>query len=273
MARKRLTKWLRAVRAGGLDGKPIVYKPDWISRALSRAGILPPEEADAAIRGGRVSLGGRVVLEPLMLVRPDDEVALDGKKLDLAWPTMVIAWHKPADCLVASHDEHHDRPTVFDLFRASLPDDLKRYGWHAVGRLDVDTTGLLLFTNDERVVRHVTLPETHLPKRYLAKVGGTPDDAKLEPLRHGVELEDGVTRPAEARIRGPQEVELTITEGRRHQVKRMLKAVGLPVHKLHREAIGGVSLDVAESQWRMLTTEEVVEGLKLSLPAAPKPKE
>lgn len=260
MARKRETRWLRAVRAAGPKGSLPVERPDWIGRALPRAGILPPEEAEAAIKAGRVSLSGRVVREPLAMLRPTDEVRLDGRRIAMDAPMLGVMFHKPGGCVVSTCDET-GRPTVFDLFRGSLLPDLARYGWHAIGRLDRDTTGLLLFTNDERLVRHVTLPQTHLPKRYLAKVHGTPDEARLEPLRGGVVLDDGPTRPAKVRIRGPDEVELTITEGRNHQVKRMLAAVGLPVRALHREAVGGVSLDVLEGRWRRLTDAEIREGL------------
>lgn len=258
----RLTKWVRAVRGGGLDGKPILYKPDWIGRAIPRAGRMPPNEAEAAILAGRVQVGGRVVLEPLTLLMPDDEVRLDGEPVALDWATLVLAYHKPAGCVVSGRDDR-GRPTAFDLLRAALPPELARYGWHAVGRLDLDTTGLLLFSNDERVVRHVTLPETHLSKRYLAHVAGVPDDARLEPLRAGVMLHDGPARPALARVRGADAVELTITEGRKHQVKRMLRAVRLPVRTLHREAIGGIELDVPLGCWRALSEREVEEGLGL----------
>ncbi len=260
----RLSRWVRAVRGGGLDGKPITFKPDWIGRALPRAGILPPDEAEAAILAGRVSLAGELVVDPLALLSPDDEVLLDGRRVDLAAPTLVLAFHKPAGCVVSRRDDR-DRQTVFDHLCAALPEELRRYGWHAVGRLDLDTTGLLLFSNDERVVRHVTLPETHLSKRYLARVSGSPTDERLEPLRRGIMLHDGPARPALARVRGADEVELTITEGRRHQVKRMLKAVGLPVRALHREAIGGLDLDLPQGAWRSLSTAELREGLGLAL--------
>lgn len=258
----KLTKWVRAVRGGGLDGKPLIHKPDWIGRALPRAGRMPPAEAEAAIRAGRVQVAGRVVFDPLTLWTPDDEVLLDGAVVALEWPTLVLMFHKPRGCVVAGSDDR-GRPSVFELLRAVLTPELVRYGWHAVGRLDLDTTGLLLFSNDERVVRHVTLPETHLPKRYLAHVTGKPDDQRLEPLRRGVTLQGGPARPALARVRVADAVELTIVEGRKHQVKRMLRAVGLPVHALHREAIGGVELDIPEGRWRALSEREVAEGLGL----------
>jgi 23S rRNA pseudouridine2605 synthase/16S rRNA pseudouridine516 synthase len=260
MARKRETKWLRAVRSAGPKGSLPVEKPDWVGRALPRAGVLTPEEAEEAIAAGRVSIAGRVVREPLSLLRPTDEVRLDGRRISMESPTLVLAFHKPRGCVVSTRDET-GAPTVFELLRRALSPDLARYGWHAVGRLDRDTTGLLLFSNDERLVRHATLPETHLPKRYLAEVQGAPSEERLEPLRQGLTLDDGPARPARVRLRGPTEVELTITEGRNHQVKRMLGAVGLPVRRLHREAIGGIAIDVPEGSYRLLDAAEVAEGL------------
>lgn len=229
---------------------------DWLSRALARAGVMSLPEAEAAIKAGRVEVSGRVVKQPLTPVKPADVVRIDGQRVSLAPSTHVIAFHKPAGVVTAPGEGG-----VFELLDARLPDELRHYQWHAVGRLDRNTTGLLLFTNDERLVAHVTSPATRLPKRYVAEVQGELEDEKLEPLRRGMELDDGPTRPAQARRRGPREVEVTLTEGRNHQVKRMLGAVGLPVRRLHREAVGGVVLDVEEGGWRLLTPEEIREGL------------
>jgi 23S rRNA pseudouridine2605 synthase/16S rRNA pseudouridine516 synthase len=169
--------------------------------------------------------------------------------------------HKPAGVVTHGSDPE-GIGTVFDVLQAALPSDLHRFGWHAVGRLDRDTTGLLLFTNDERFVGHATSPDTHLAKRYVAKVGALVDDAKLEPLRRGVRIDDGeLTRPAKAKARGDDSVELTLTEGRFHQVKRMLNAVGLPTLALHREAVGALELDVPVSSYRALSDDEVAKKL------------
>ena len=208
------------------------------------------------MRAGRVEVAGRVVREPLAILRRGDEVRLDGRRIDLAARTRVLVFHKPAG-VVTSGVDPEGIGTVFDRLAAALPQGLRGYGWHAVGRLDRNTTGLLLFTNDERFVAHATLPATHLPKRYVARVQGRADDEKLEPLRRGILLDDGPARPAIARVRGPDEVELTITEGRNHQVKRMLAAVGLPVRALHREAVGGLALDLPEGAVRELEAEEI----------------
>jgi len=212
------------------------------------------------VRAGRVTLGTRRLKDPLTLVRPGEEVRLDGRRVDVVPSTLVLAFHKPEGCVVTTKDPG-GATTVFDLLLPQLPLHLARYRWHAIGRLDKDTTGLLLFTNDERLVAHATLPETHLPKRYLARVQGTPTDERLEPLRRGLKLDDGDARPAKAEVRGEREVALTLTEGRFHQVKRMLAAVGLPVRALHREAGGDRERDVPEGGYRVLTDEEVARRL------------
>lgn len=190
-------------------------------------------------------------------VHPHSRVTVDGHAVSLAFRTRVLAFHKPAG--VVSHGSDPEGiGTVFDALRAALPPELQRFGWHAVGRLDRDTTGLLLFTNDEKFVAHATNPETHLPKRYVARVGAKVKDEKLEPLRRGVKLDDGeLTRPAKAKPRGDDAVELVLTEGRFHQVKRMLNVVGLPTLALHREAVGTLELDVPLGAFRELSDEEV----------------
>jgi 23S rRNA pseudouridine2605 synthase/16S rRNA pseudouridine516 synthase len=132
-----------------------------------------------------------------------------------------------------------------------------------VGRLDVESTGLLLFTNDDKFVAHATSPDTRLPKRYVATVFSIADDARVEPLRQGMTLDDGPARPAKVVVRDEHTVEVTLTEGRHHQVKRMLGAVGLPVRALHREAVGNVDLkDIPESSFRLLSDEEIRQALR-----------
>ena len=169
----------------------------------------------------------------------------------------MLTFHKPAGVVTHGSDPE-GIGTVFDALRAALPPELQSFGWHAVGRLDRDTTGLLLFTNDEQFVAHATAPATHLPKRYVATVGVKVSDAKLEPLRRGVKLDGGVlTLPAVAKPRGDDAVELVLTEGKFHQVKRMLNVVGLPTLQLHREAVGQLVLDVPVGACRVLSNGEV----------------
>ncbi len=224
---------------------------------------MPRAEAERAIREGRVEVGGRVEREPFAPVHSGLEVRVDGQVRSLEAPLLVLMFHKPAGVVVAGTDPE-GVGTVFERLRAVLPGELQGYEWYAIGRLDRDTTGLLLFTNDEQVVQHGTSPETHLSKRYVAEVAGRPSEEALKRLRAGLELDDGPTRPAGARLLGPDRVELVLTEGRHHQVKRMLAAVGHPVRTLHREAVGSVVLDVPMGAWRQLSDSEVIDQLKFS---------
>jgi pseudouridine synthase len=259
MARKRIPKWLEAARATGAAPAP-GEKADWVSRVLARSGLISPEQIDTALRAGRVTVAGRAVYTGMVLVSKNQEVRLDRELVPRLAGTLVLMLHKPVGLVCAKHDPE-GVGTVFGHLASLLTPELTNYGWHAVGRLDRNTTGLLLFTNDERVVTHVTSPETHLPKRYVATVAGKVDDAKLAMLRTGVQLEDGMTRPAIAELRAPDRIALTLTEGRNHQVKRMLGAIGLPVLALHRERIGDLDLDVDLGQMRRLTEEDVTAKL------------
>jgi pseudouridine synthase len=236
---------------------------DWLARALVRAGVVPGSQVEEAVRDGRVRVNGKVVREPLRPLRPTDQVRLDGRPVPLAAKLHVLMFHKPKGVVSAPTDAE-GVGTVFEHLQRVLPKELSGFTWHAVGRLDRNTTGLLLFTNDEQVVAHVTSPATHLPKRYRAQVGAVATEAGLAPLRRGVKLDGEVARPARARVLPSGEVEVVITEGRYHQVKRMLGAVGLPVLALHREAIGALELDVPEGAMRPLEAHEVRERLGYS---------
>jgi pseudouridine synthase len=258
MARaKKPPKWLEAARLSG-----VAERGDcWLSRALARAGVLPLAEAEQAIREGRVTVDGVVANEPLSPVRDGARVRVDHELVSLAFHTRVLLFHKPAG-LITHGSDPEGIGTVFEGLARVLPPALRNFGWHAVGRLDRDTTGLLLFTNDERFVAHATQPATHLPKRYLATVGADVTPRALEALRRGIELDDGPTRPAVAKARGPRQVELTLTEGKYHQVKRMLQHVGLPTLTLHREAVGDLTCDVPVGAFRELTSVELTAGLR-----------
>jgi len=153
----------------------------------------------------------------------------------------VIAMNKPAG-VISSAAGQHGAGTVFDWLLPQLTAAERARRWHCVGRLDKQTTGLLLFTDEPAFVAHATLPATHLAKTYVADVGAEVTEAKLAPLRAGIVLHDGACRPAVVERLGPRRVRLTISEGRNHQIKHMLAAVKLPVLTLHREAIGALVL-------------------------------
>ncbi|OJT18509.1 pseudouridine synthase [Archangium sp. Cb G35] len=260
MARKPKTpRWLEAARRRQ-EPVPEGSRADWLARALGRAGVMPRAEAEQAIREGRVEVDGRVEREPFSPVHAGSAVRVDGTLRPLEARTLALMFHKPAGVVVHGSDPE-GIGTVFERLRPVLPPELRGHEWYAVGRLDRDTTGLLLFTNEERLVAHATSPETHVPKRYVADVEGRPSEAALQRLREGVMLDDGPARPAGARLLAPGRVELVLTEGRHHQVKRMLAAVGHPVRTLHREAVGTLLLDIPEGTCRLLTEAEVQQGL------------
>jgi 23S rRNA pseudouridine2605 synthase len=226
-----------------------------LERVFSKAGVGSRTEARSWIGAGRVRVNGRIVEDPDCWVDPDhDRITLDGKPLRKAAKTYLLLY-KPKGYLTTYRDPE-GRPTVYDLVEAAG-------SWLApVGRLDLDTSGLLLLTNDTDFAERVMNPEHKVAKTYLVKAATRLSEEQLEQLRRGVELADGPTRPAEVRrVRDSAKytfVELTITEGRNRQVRRMIEAVGSKVLKLVRVAIGPIRIeDLPIGKWRLLTPEEV----------------
>src|SRR5579872_6312145 len=215
---------------------------------LARAGVASRRKADELIKAGRVTVNG----EPGQLntfVAAHDRVELDGKPLAKQQLAYVLL-HKPGGAITTASDPQ-GRRTVVDLV-----DHPARVV--PVGRLDVDTTGALLLTNDGELAHRLAHPRYEIAKVYVADVEGEPSDKTLRMLAEGVELEDGRTAPAHARRLGPSRIELTLHQGRKHQVKRMCEAVGHPVRRLHRSVYAGLTLDGLEpGRWRELTRDEV----------------
>jgi pseudouridine synthase len=215
---------------------------------LARAGVASRRKADELIKAGRV----RVNAEPGQLnafVGSRDRVEVDGAAVTLQ-PLAYVLLHKPAGVVTTAHDPHARRTVV------GLVDHPARVV--PVGRLDADTTGALLLTNDGELAHRLAHPRYDVDKVYEADVEGTPNDAALERLERGVELDDGRTAPAVARRLGQNRLELTIHEGRKHQVKRMCEAVGHPVRRLHRSRYAGLALQgLAPGEWRALAPDEV----------------
>jgi 23S rRNA pseudouridine2605 synthase len=215
---------------------------------LARAGVASRRGADELIKAGRVRVNG----EPGALntfVEAGDRVELDGRELAQQRLAYVLL-HKPAGVVTTARDPQR-RPTVVDLVAHEarvVP----------VGRLDADTTGALLLTNDGPLAHRLAHPRYEVEKVYEAEVEGEPSDKVLRRLREGVELDDGRTAPARVRRLGPSKVELAIHEGRKHQVKRMLEAVGHSVRRLHRSRYAGLTLEgLGAGEWRELSPDEV----------------
>jgi 23S rRNA pseudouridine2605 synthase len=215
---------------------------------LARAGIASRRGADELIKSGRVTVNGEAG-QLNTVVGAHDLVAVDGKEVARQRLRYVLL-HKPAGVVTTARDPQ-GRPTVVELVPAEprvVP----------VGRLDADTTGALLLTNDGQLAHRLAHPRYGVEKTYVTDVEGDPGEDVLRRLREGVELDDGPTAPARARRLGRGRVELVLHEGRKHQVKRMLAAVGHPVTRLHRSAYAGLTLEGLEpAEWRELEPSEV----------------
>jgi pseudouridine synthase len=222
---------------------------------ISKAGAGSRTEARQWIGAGRVKVNGKVIQTPDHWVNFErDKVSLDGKPL-IEEKKRYVLLYKPKGFLTTYKDPEN-RPTVYDLL-TGIDQFLAN-----VGRLDKDTSGLLLLTNDTQLAELLTNPEYHVPKTYLVKAATLLSDEQLASLRQGVVLDDGPTRPAEVtRVRdNPRHtfLEITITEGRNRQVRRMLDAVGSGVLKLVRTRIGPLSIgELGIGQWRDLTGDEI----------------
>ena len=215
---------------------------------LARAGVASRRRADELIKAGRVRVNGeRGALNTF--VERGDLVEVDGGRVTPQRLAYVLL-HKPRGVVTTARDPH-GRPTV-----VGLVDHAARVV--PVGRLDADTTGALLLTNDGPLAHRLAHPRYGVEKTYEVEVEGEPSDAALRRLGDGVDLEDGRTAPARARRLRPNTIELVLHEGRKHQVKRMCEAVGHPVRRLHRSGYAGLTLDgLAPGEWRELTDAEL----------------
>ena len=227
--------------------------PVRLNRYLASAGVGSRRAVDELIRAGRVTVNGQVG-ELGGAVGEGDVVAVDGRTVapqELAY----LMLHKPPGVVTTASDPQRRR-TVLDLVES--PQRV-----YPVGRLDRDTTGLLLLTNDGELANRLAHPRHGVEKTYVADVEGDPPPDVLRRLAEGVELADGPTAPARVRRLGVGRIELVIHEGRNRQVRRMCEAVGHPVRRLHRSAYGALELGaLAEGRWRALTSEEV-DALRL----------
>lgn len=225
-----------------------MMSPVRLNAYLARAGVASRRGADDLIRAGRVRVNGDEA-GLATFVSKGDRVEVDGKAVEPE-PLTYVLLHKPAGVVTTARDPQ-GRPTVVGLVaheRRVVP----------VGRLDADTTGVLLLTNDGPLAHRLAHPRYEVDKVYEAEVEGDPSPGVVQQLAAGIELEDGMTSPAKVRRLGRGRLELVLHEGRKRQVRRMCEAVGHPVRALNRREYAGLTADgLAPGQWRELTTDEV----------------
>jgi 23S rRNA pseudouridine2605 synthase len=231
-----------------------------LQKMMSRAGVASRRASEQMILEGRVLVNGEVVTEMGVQVDPERDVVLvDGERIAIAQSRRYIKLHKPPGYLSVMHDDRNRRALI-DV----VPEG---EGLHPVGRLDLDSEGLLLLTDDGALTQRLTHPRYEHTKEYLVLVRGRPASAALRALQRGVELEDGKTYPAQVAIvedtpwgtapRGQTWLRVAIHEGRKRQIRRMCSAVGHPVQRLIRVRIGPVELgDLAVGAYRPLTRAE-----------------
>ena len=212
---------------------------------------FPKSEAIQLIHAGRVLVNGEAITSEATQVHENNEVVINGQRLT-ARPFRYLLMHKPADTICSNIDEVY--PSLFNYIEIENSSEL-----HIAGRLDADTTGLVLVTDDGRWSFSITSPSQHCHKVYRVGLSRPLSDDVAVKFKQGITLqgEQKPTLPATLEIIHPREVLLTITEGKFHQVKRMFAAVGNRVITLHREQIGQIKLDVEVGQWRYLSIDEI----------------
>jgi 23S rRNA pseudouridine2605 synthase len=230
----------------------VAAAPMRLVKYLAHAGVASRRASELIIADGRVTVNGRIVTDPARDVHDELTVKVDGKRVKTSSQTLVVYLiNKPAGYVSTAKDPQ-DRRTVVSL----VPSSQRLY---PVGRLDFDTTGLMLLTNDGELAHKLTHPSFEVPRTYRARVANAPvHEPALRALREGVLLDDGMTAPAKVRNLASGHLELTIHEGRKRQVRRMLEAVGHPVRELQRIAFGPLRLGALDpGEHRPLTPAEI----------------
>ena len=247
-------------------------KGERIAKVLARAGIASRREAERMIEAGRVTVNGRKITSPALNVTEADKITVDGQPLAEPEPPRLWLYHKPAGLVTTVRDEK-GRPTVFD----NLPEGMPRV--MSVGRLDLNSEGLLLLTNDGEIKRRLELPSTGWLRKYRVRVKGAPTDEMLEPLRRGIEVEGEKFQPMEVTLDRQQGANAWLTiglrEGRNREIRRAAEAVGLTVNRLIRISYGPFRLgelkpgEVEEIKGRVLRDQL---GLDKEFKPAAKPR-
>ncbi len=233
-----------------------------LHKFLAQQGVASRRQAEQLIQQGRVKVNGVVITQLGTQIEATDLVEVDGRQIKPVTELVYLALNKPSGVITSVRDTHN-RPTVLHY----IPAKWQRYRLFPVGRLDYDTEGLLLLTNDGDFTYKLTHPRFQMPKTYLARVKGKVGESAIRRLRTGLLLDDGPTLPAKVRVVEVSEntslLELVLVEGRKRQVKRMCNAVGHPVLKLVRTRFGDISLKGLErGQVRSLTPDEVANLLR-----------
>jgi 23S rRNA pseudouridine2605 synthase len=233
-----------------------------LQKVLARVGMGSRRAAEELIAGGRVTVNGEVAVLGRRVDVEHDRVEVDGVQIGVRPGIVWYLLNKPRGVVTTASDPNAKR-TVVEL----VPSEPRVF---PVGRLDADTEGLLLLTNDGDLTHRLTHPGFGVEKEYVAEVTGTPAPAAIRRLREGVELDDGVTAPAKASLTPPNVVTLTIHEGRNRQVRRMCDAIGHPVVRLVRTRIGPITdRSLKPGAWRELTTDEI-HAIEKAVAAGPR---
>ena len=243
---------MRAITTKGIPAKRPETGPDGerLQKVLARAGIASRRASEELISAGRVSVNGEAARLGQRVDPGRDKVAVDGISVGVQPGLVYYLLNKPRG-VVSTAADPEGRPTVTSL----VPGDPRV---HPVGRLDADSEGLLLLTNDGELTHHLTHPRFGVEKEYLVSVAGRPSAGTLRSLRQGVKLDDGITAPAKVSQVEPSLLRITIHEGKKRQVRRMCEAVGHPVTRLVRTRIGPLrDPGLPPGSWRELTTPEV----------------
>jgi len=228
-----------------------------LQKVLAHAGVASRRKSESMITTGRVRVNGQVVTELGTKVSVNDQIVVDGVPIANEAPVYIFMY-KPKSIISTVSDEKH-RATVMDLLEDEVNERV-----YPVGRLDYDTTGVLLLTNDGELANRLTHPKYEIEKNYVAKVEGIPTNDELETIRHGIQVDTFKAAPARVKVTSADRakktaiVSMTIHEGKNHQVKKMLQTIGHPVEKLKRESYSFLQLGgLRPGEWRRLKPEEV----------------
>ncbi len=221
-----------------------------LQKIISRAGVCSRREAEKLILAGKVSVDGKIIRELGTKAELNQKIRVDGKLLTLDAEKIYIMLNKPRGYVSTAKDER-GRKTILELI--DIPERI-----YPIGRLDLNSEGLILLTNDGELTNALIHPRFEVKKTYRAKISGVLTEEKLDLLRAGIELDDGLTAPAEIYMLDKDLVEITIHEGRNRQVRRMFSAIGCDVKRLRRIKFANLTLDgLKVGKWRKLTAEEV----------------